>query len=81
MVELHAKIKNGSVILTDGRFPKEAAELFRKHGVEQPHIYKPDEDGKYVDKVVREVVPWGQDKARPPRLTYTFAAERDFPRR
>ena len=67
VVDLHAKIKDGSVILTDGKFPKEAAELFRKHGVEQPHIFKPDEDGEYVDKDIREAYTWSHDKVRPPR--------------
>ena len=68
MVDLHAKIKDGSVILTDGKFPKEAVELFRRHGVEQPHTFKPDEDGKYVDKVIRAACTYSSfDKARPPR--------------
>ena len=67
VVDLHAKIKDGSVKLTDGKFPKEAVELFRKHGVEQPHIFKPDEDGEYVDKEIQPVrdQSWSQDKARP----------------
>tara|TARA_B100000795_G_scaffold99599_1_gene73250 strand:- start:179 stop:490 length:312 start_codon:yes stop_codon:yes gene_type:complete len=71
VVDLHAKIKDGSVILTDGKFPKEAAELFRKHGVEQPHIFKPDDDGEYVDKVLQEVrhYSWSTDKVRPSRLS------------
>ena len=45
VVELHAKIKDGSVKLTDGRFPKEAKDLFKKHGVDQPHTFVPEEDG------------------------------------
>lgn len=53
VIDLHAKIKDGSVMLTDGRFPKEAVELFRKHGVEQPHVCVPAEDGEYVDKTIR----------------------------
>ena len=66
MVDLHAKIKDGSVILTDGKFPKEAAELFRKHGVEQPHTYTPDEDGEDVDKEIMKPQTWSlADKARP----------------
>ena len=65
VVDLHAKIKDGSVKLVDGKFPKEAVELFRKHGVEQPHIFKPDEDGEYVDKEIQPVRDWSQDKARP----------------
>ena len=67
VVDLHAKIKDGSVKLVDGKFPKEAVELFRKHGVEQPHTFQPDEDGEYVDKEIRPVPSWGQDKARPAR--------------
>ena len=59
-----------SVKLTDGRFPKEAVELFRKHGVEQPHLFEPDEDGEYVDKEIRPVRDWMQDKARPPRPSH-----------
>ena len=69
VIDLHAKIKDGSVILTDGKFPKEAVELFRKHGVEQPHIFKPDEDGEYVDKVLedRSQYSWSTDQVRPLR--------------
>ena len=74
MIDLHAKIKDGSVILTDGKFPKEAVELFRKHGVEQPHIFKPDEDGEYVDKDIRPVSTWSHDKVRPPCLSKQHVA-------
>ena len=53
----------------DALVAKEAVELFRKHGVEQPHLFKPDEDGEYVDKEIQPVrdQSWSQDKARPPR--------------
>ena len=37
ILDLHAKISSGDVVITDGQFPQSAAELFRKHGVEQPH--------------------------------------------
>jgi len=35
--DLHAKIKDGSISLADGTFPPEALELFKRHGVAQPH--------------------------------------------
>jgi len=34
---LHARIKAGSIDLSGGRFPHDALELFRAHGVAQPH--------------------------------------------
>jgi len=61
VVDLHAKIKDGSVKLVDGKFPKEAVELFRKYGVEQPHIFEPDKDGKTICKPIRPVT--GLDQA------------------
>ena len=36
---LHDKIKSGEIVLTDGRFPREAHELFRQHGAANPHDF------------------------------------------
>jgi len=52
ILDLHAKISSGDVVITDGKFSKSAVELFQQHGVEQPHELVPDEDGEYVDKKV-----------------------------
>ena len=54
ILDLHAKISSGDVVMTDGKFPQSAVELFQKHGVDQPHDYVPDEDGVYVDKTLDE---------------------------
>ena len=54
VLDLHGKIKDGTVVITDGRFPSAAVDLFKKHGVEQPHLFVPDEDGKYVDKTLHK---------------------------
>jgi len=66
VLDLHAKIKDGSVVMTDGQFPEEAVDLFKKHGVEQPHLFVPDEDGKYVKKTLLKpsTHAWTLDKAR-----------------
>lgn len=61
MVELHTKIEDGSIQLTNGKFPDKAVELFRKYGVEQPHIFEPDKDGKTICKTIRPVT--GLDQA------------------
>jgi len=57
ILDLHAKISSGDVVITDGKFPESAVELFQKHGVEQPHELVPDEDGEYVYKIIEKSAP------------------------
>lgn len=55
ILDLHAKISSGNVVITDGQFPQSAVELFRKHGIEQPHDF---EDGEYVEKTLQNTCPF-----------------------
>ena len=45
VLDLHAKIASGEIVMVDGKFPKEAKDLFKKYGINQPHDFHP-EDGQ-----------------------------------